>query len=498
MQSLENFLKNVKTLAVVCNQWGDTGKGKFVDYFAEWADIIARGTGGANAGHTIKIKDKTYIFHLIPSGIIYDSEKKINIIGNGVAFDPKVAIGEIELLDKFGLSYNNLNIAYNSKLVLPQHLVIDRIKEAGTGKGGKIGTTGRGIGPVYADYYSRIGLMTNDMLNKDIFAKKLRKNLADKITLLQNEDKEKIKEIMNHPHLESGIFYDSEKIFNEEAIIEKYMQYGEKLKEMICDTDDFLDLSKGIKKILLEGAQGHLLSIDYGSYPYVTSSDCSVRGLAKGVGLKEKDIDMTLGIVKAFYMTRVGGGPFPTEIGGEESEKWCSSNTKKDEEYEYPDADINSPNGFEQGIAIRRIGEEYGATTGRPRRTGWLDLPLLRYAAKTNGPNVILTKIDVLNNCDTIKICDSYNYQGPDYSIGKLVLQKGLEIRTAFPNSEILKYCWPNYKIFPGFKSDISGIKEDNNLPSKLKDIVNFIENSAKVDVKIISTGSDREQTILR
>jgi adenylosuccinate synthase len=495
--NLEKFLKGKKTIAVVCNQWGDTGKGKFVDYFAEWADIIARGTGGANAGHTIKIGYNTYIFHLIPSGIIYDSEDKINIIGNGVALDPRVILEEIGLLDKAGLSYNNLKIAYNSKLVLPQHLVVDRIKEAGTGKGGKIGTTGRGIGPVYTDYYARAGLMTNDMLNKDIFAAKLKKNLKDKITLLQNEDPEKIKEIMNQPHLESGIFYDENEIFNEEAIIERYMEYGRKLKDMISDTDGFINLRKGTHKILLEGAQGHLLSIDYGSYPYVTSSDCSVRGLAKGVGLMEKDIDLNLGIVKAFYMTRVGGGPFPTEIGGKESEKWCSSKTKQDEEIEYPDASVNSLNELEQGIAIRKIGEEYGATTQRPRRTGWLDLPLLRYATRTNGPNVILTKIDVLDYCDTIKICDSYTYDGPDYNLGNKVLSKGATIEVAYPNSEILKHCRPNYKTFPGGNSDISHTKEYENLPSKVGDIINFIKDSAKVNIKIVSVGPEREQTIL-
>jgi adenylosuccinate synthase len=496
---LEEFFEGKKTVAVVCNQWGDTGKGKFVDYFAQWADIIARGTGGANAGHTIQIKDKTYIFHLIPSGIIYDSEKKTNIMGNGVALDPRVVLEELSMLDKSGLSYNNLKIAYNSKLVLPQHLVIDRIKEAGTGKGGKIGTTGRGIGPVYTDYYARIGLITNDMLNKDIFAKKLKKNLQDKITLLQKEDNEKIKEIMSHPHLENGIFYHPKEIFNEEAIIEKYMEYGKKLKDMITDTDNLINLRKGKDKILLEGAQGHLLSIDYGSYPYVTSSDCSVRGLAKGVGLLEKEIDMTLGIVKAFYMTRVGGGPFPTEIGGKESEEWCASNTKNDEQYEYPDADVNSLNQLEQGIAIRKIGNEYGATTGRPRRTGWLDLPLLRYATQTNGKNIILTKIDVLNDCDTIKICDSYIYDGPDYNIGNQTLSKGrVGSYVEFPNSEILKYCWPEYKTFPGWNSDISNIKEYSNLPSNLKNIISFIEDSAKVNVKIISTGPERGETILR
>ena len=509
---LDKFLNNMKTLAVVCNQWGDTGKGKFVDYFAEWADIIARGTGGANAGHTIIINDKKYVFHLVPSGIIHDDAGKINIIGNGVAFDPRATLEELSVLEKEKKSFSNLKIAYNAKLILPQHLVMDRItdsKESSEESKVKIGTTGRGIGPLYTDHYARTGLIVNDMLNKDIFARKLKENLTDKVRILKQRmeeglDPEKLKEVMNHKHLENGRFYDSEKIFNLNAIVETYSNYGNVFRGMIEDTDEFMHSVAGRKKVLLEGAQGLLLSVDYGSYPYVTSSDCSVRGLAKGVGLSEKDIDLTLGIAKAFYMTRVGEGPFPTELGREKSAEFCSSCTKADEDSKFPDAKINDSNEFMQGIAIRRTGQEYGATTGRPRRTGWLDLPLLRYARKINGPNIILSKVDVLSDCDEIKICNSYVYEGPDYNTGSMVLSRGNVIDNAFPISEVLKHCRPEglghngYKIFPGWKSDISNIKQYNELPSKFKDIVEFIEEQANVNVKVISVGPEREQTILK
>lgn len=246
MKTLEQFLDGVNTLAVVCNQWGDTGKGKFGDFFAEWADIIARGTGGANAGHTVKIKDKTYVFHIIPSGIIYDSQGKTSVIGNGVAFDPRAVLEELKFLKDNSLSYNNLRIAYNAKLVLPQHLVMDRVKESNAGEN-KIGTTGRGIGPVYTDHYARIGLTVNDVLNTDLMAKKLKRNLKDKLTLLSKADPEVVKQVMQHPHLENGIFYSSADIFNVDAIVEKYSQYGKELKELIADTDAIVSVTGSLK-----------------------------------------------------------------------------------------------------------------------------------------------------------------------------------------------------------------------------------------------------------
>jgi adenylosuccinate synthase len=251
--SSEKLLKGKKTIAVVCNQWGDTGKGKFVDFFAAWAEIIARGTGGANAGHTIRLGDTEHIFHLIPSGILYDKHGKINILGSGVAFDPGVVEHELSLLKKAKCSFKNLRFSKDAHLVLPQHLLLDRVKESKAGSA-KIGTTGRGIGPVYEDHYARIGLTVNDLLNPKIFEEKFIRNLRDKLVLLAQYDKEVIKKIMQHEHLGGGRFYDEKNIFNIPAIVKEYMRYGKLFQDNIMDTDTFLRQACGKKKILLEGA----------------------------------------------------------------------------------------------------------------------------------------------------------------------------------------------------------------------------------------------------
>jgi len=495
---LNIFLDEKKTVAIVCNQWGDTGKGKFVDYFAKWADIIARGTGEANAGHTIILNNKKYVFHLVPSGILYDSLGKINVVGRGVAFDPRAFIEELNILDKENMTYNNLKISLNAKLILPCHILFDRLKESNAGAN-KIGTTGRGIGPIYVDHYDRKGLTVNDMLNKSLFEKKLKKNITENLSLLKNYDKEMIKTILMHSHLENGAFYNEETILDIPQIINYYTEnYADKLRKYICDAEEFLRENVHKKKILLEGAQGLLLSVDHGSYPYVTSCDTTISGLTKGVGLSEKDVDLNLGIVKAFYMTRVGQGPFPTEMGGELSDKHCSSNTKDTERATYPNASLNSEDELQLGIAVRYIGQEYGATTGRPRRTGWLDLPLLRRATITNGPDIILTKVDVLNDAKKIKLCTEYEYNGDNYYYGDKLIKKGDKIKIAIVDSLILGRCKPIYKEFPGWLSEIKNIKEYKDLPQNLKNIVEYIEKDCNVNVRIISVGAERDETIIK
>jgi adenylosuccinate synthase len=501
MQSLEN----VSTLAVICTQWGDTGKGKLVDYFGQWADVIARGTGGANAGHTISLGGKEYVFHLVPSGILHAG--KLNIIGNGVVLDPRVMIEELDILTSEGISYDNLRIAYNAKLVLPQHLVIDRVRESGSGK---IGTTGRGIGPAYEDHYRRIGLTVNDLLNRDAFAAKFRKNLAVHLPFIRGSGNwDHVHQILKHPHLGGGQYSDSVKVFNTEAIIEQYLAYGKRLAAMIDDTDTTLRELAGKKRVLLEGAQGNLLSVDFGTYPFVTSSDCSVQGLAKGVGLTAGSVDRTIGIAKAFYMTRVGEGPFPTEMGGVRSAEWCGTKgiTRDIERKKFPSVSIKVKSAsdpadgdeFELGIAIRKAGDEYGATTGRPRRTGWLDLSLLRYSSQIagkHGKEVALTKLDVLNQCSLIKVCVGYTYTGPDYRVGSLGLKYGDIIRTAIPSDDVLRYCRPVYQEFPGWMSDICQAKTRQSLPKELAKIIAFVEQEAGVTASLLSVGPDREQTI--
>lgn len=492
-------LRTALTIAITDFQWGDGGKGKFVDLFADWADIIARGTGGANAGHTICFNGQTIILNLIPSGILRDSDGKLNIIGNGVAVDPRIVCSELASLRAKGLSYNHLLIAQNAKLVLPQHLVMDRVRETIAGKR-KIGTTGRGIGPVYMDHVARTGLILNDILNPDSFVHKLRKNLEEKVLLLRTVDPEVIKKIMQHEHLESGIYHDSYAIFNIDAIVERYRKYALELREMICDTDALLRGTLGKLRILLEGSQGTLLSVDWGIQPYVTSSDCSLAGLAKGAGLRERDVDLAFGIAKAPYMTRVGEGVFPTEFGGKASAEWCGTSgvTAKTEQEKYPGASVNSSDPLEQGVGIRIAGREYGATTGRPRRTGWLDLPLLRYAMQFADSDLILTKIDVLDRCEEIRLCVAHRYVGPAFNLGRLTIERGMVLDTAIPITEVLEYIEPVYESLPGWMCDTSGIRTWNAVPEKLEAIISVIEQKTGAKVAAVSVGPDREQTIVR
>lgn len=497
MKNYEKLLKGVKTLAVSCRQWGDTGKGKFSDIFADWADIIARGTGGDNAGHTICCKGQELVTHVIPSGIIYDSEGKINIIGSGVVVYPKSLIRELNGLEERELSYNNLRLAFNAKLITPAEIVLDRVREIIAGEG-KIGSTGKGIGPCYTDFVDRQGLVINDLLNPDFFWAKLQRHLDYKRAILRNLNREMLKKIMAHPHLEDGLYYDQRNIFNAETIFGQYVMYGQILRDLVSDTDAFVKSQLGVQNILAEGSQGDLLSIKHGTYPYVTSSDCTVGGLAQGIGLKESDIDLSLGIIKGFYMTRVGNGPFPTERGAKKSDDWCNggkANREMEDEL-YGNATVNDEDEFLQGVALRRAGNEYGATTKRPRRVGWLDLPLLRYVLGFNQPNVILTKLDVLNDCRVIKICNHYEYQGPLYYLGDQTIKPGDCLYKAIPAAEILQYCKPVYTSFPGWQRSLAGCSRLADLPGELRDILRFVTDQTRMKPRIISIGADREETI--
>lgn len=489
--------KDVNTLAVVCTQWGDTGKGKFIDFFAEEADLIARGTGGDNAGHTFYVDGKKHITHLIPSSICHTG--KTHIIGSGVAFNPMVFMQELDILVNEGISYDNLLVALNAKLILPWHLLIDRLRERCAGK---IGTTGRGITPTYVDHYKRIGLMVNDMLNPDIFRDKLLRNLEDNLRIINGYNSEDIVDIMQDKALGGGDFYANGS-FEVDALIECYLQYGKSLSSMIADTDEIVrEAVHANRRVLLEGAQGVLLSIDYGTYPYVTSSDASIHGLAQGVGISVKFVDRVFAIVKAPYMTRVGDGPFPTEMGGEQSMEWCRTKgiDRESEMQRHPDASLSDINDdeFLLGIAVRKAGAEYGATTGRPRRTGWLDIPLLRHAIKVMDEEVeiVLTKLDVLSGCPTIRVCYSYCYEGPNQRIGKRTLCNGDILNVAIPYAEIIRHCRPLYRDFDGWEKSITGARSIHDLPSELVQIISFIREKTKSRISILSVGPNSEQTI--
>ena len=426
----------MSTLVVVGSQWGDEGKGKITDLLSEEADIIIRYQGGSNAGHTVVMGDKQFIFHLIPSGILHKGVKCL--IGNGVVIDPESLLQEIENLKKKNIEIDdNLLIDFKAHVVLPYHKTLDEIKEMKRGKD-KIGTTQRGIGPAYVDKISRTGIRMIDLIDEKFLPKKLENNLNEKDTIFQR-------------------LYGL-KISNQEKkdILKKYREYGQLLKKYVTDVSLYLNQAiNENKKILFEGAQGTLLDVDHGTFPYVTSSNPIAGGACIGTGVGPTKIDKVMGITKA-YTTRVGRGPFPTEMQGE------------------------------LGEYTRQKGGEFGATTGRPRRCGWFDAVLVNYAVRINGmDNMVLTKIDVLSDFDKIKICTSYKYNE--------------EIIEEFPvNLEILQNCIPVYEEMEGWKGDISQITKYEVLPQQLRDYINRIEELVKTKVVIVSVGPKRSQTIIR
>jgi len=498
--SVKNFTDGKNVIAIVCDQWGDTGKGKFIHLLAsEWAKIVIRGTGGANAGHTLIYNGKQFICHLLPSGIL--NPDVMNVIGRGVALDLSALTREMDQCE--GLNFANLRVSHEACLLMPYHILEDLISP----KSKLIGTTGCGIGPFYSDYYSRLYITMNNLLNKDIFLDKMNKFMDTKQEMFDSLDKVLVKELMfgekyGRKFL-NGLFYDEKTVFNRKKIADYYLDYLlPKFDSHVIDLGKFTEnalLEK--KKILLEGAQGTLLSIDHGTTFYQTSSDCTIEGLAKGCGLKVSDVDLTLGIVKAPYMTRVGNGPFPTEFGGKKSEEYCadSKNNAQSEKAKgiiIDEAINNFADEFTQGIAARIKGGEYGATTGRARRTGWLDLIALKHAIKINGPHLILTKLDIMSNVEAIKLCIGYKYVGENVYYGDILLKNGTKIFEFIRDSEILSKCVPIYREFPGWKGNIAEARLVSELPRKLINILRFIEMFTGGKIDILSVGPGSEQTI--
>lgn len=416
------------TVLVGC-QWGDEGKGKIVDILSENYDIVTRFQGGANAGHTVEIGDNQYILHLIPSGILRNNVKCV--IGNGVVVDPNALLEEIKLLKQNGINVEGrLFISHNAHLIMPYHKLLDSISESSKKK---IGTTGRGIGPCYMDKYARKGIRIVDLLNKEILERKIRDNLEEKNALL--------KKVYDHVGL------DADKIINE------YIQFDKAIDKYITDVPLMLNNSiRDGKSILLEGAQGALLDVDHGTYPYVTSSSPTSGGACTGSGIPPNKITSVFGIVKA-YTTRVGNGPFPTELINDEGEN------------------------------LRKEGAEYGATTGRPRRCGWFDAFLVSYSAMINGiDSVAITKLDVLGTFESIKVCVGYKLNGKSLN--------------SFPTDvEQLNNITPVYETLDGWMEDISKCKSYDELPQKTKDYLEFISDHANIKIEIVSVGPKRKQT---
>jgi adenylosuccinate synthase len=418
---------------VVGAQWGDEGKGKLVDVLSQKADIVARYQGGHNAGHTVVINDEKYILHLIPSGILHRGT--ICIIGNGVVVEPSALLHEIAGLKKRGVEVSgNLLISRNAHVIMPYHIALDNAHEKT--KGNKcIGTTGRGIGPAYVDKMSRVGIRVGDLLDPSALREKLISNLKHVNFLMKN-------------------LYRS-RGFNTEQVFSDYVAYGKKLRMHIADTDLIINdaISRG-RNILLEGAQGTLLDIDHGTYPYVTSSNSIAGGACTGLGIGPTRISKVLGVVKA-YTTRVGSGPFPTEISDSLGEE------------------------------LRAKGGEFGATTGRPRRCGWLDVLILRRAAMVNGlTGMAITKLDILDSMKKIKICTAYKYRG------RLIEE--------FPKDlSILENCVPVYEEMDGWNRSTIGIKNFRDLPARARAYIRRIEKLAGVKAHMISTGQKRDELII-
>jgi len=420
-------------IAIIGSQWGDEGKGRIVDMLSSSVDMVVRFQGGNNAGHTVVKGNDEFKLHLIPSGILYPDVTCV--IGNGVVLNPEVLIEELDSLEGKGINTDNLKISCNAHLVMPYHIMLDEAAEHRLGKS-KIGTTHKGIGPVYADKALRSGIRTQDLQDLKIFRTKLEESLK-----LNNAVMEKI----------YGL-----KPLNLDEVFTEYVKYGKRIEKYIVDTtfliSEALDRNK---KVLFEGAQGTMLDIDHGTYPYVTSSSTVAGGICIGAGVGPGRLDEIIGVVKA-YTTRVGSGPFPTE----ESSKI--------------------------GDFMREKGHEYGTTTGRPRRCGWLDTVVLKYSVMVNTiDNVALTKLDVLTGLKKIKICTSYKYEGKIYNDMPC-------------HQTIMHKCQPIYEEFECWNEDISKVKNFEDLPKSAQDYIKNIERIIKVPVSMISVGAERSKIILR
>nr|P29726.1 RecName: Full=Adenylosuccinate synthetase; Short=AMPSase; Short=AdSS; AltName: Full=IMP--aspartate ligase [Bacillus subtilis subsp. subtilis str. 168]AAA22203.1 adenylosuccinate synthetase [Bacillus subtilis] len=420
----------MSSVVVVGTQWGDEGKGKITDFLSENAEVIARYQGGNNAGHTIKFDGITYKLHLIPSGIFY--KDKTCVIGNGMVVDPKALVTELAYLHERNVSTDNLRISNRAHVILPYHLKLDEVEEERKGAN-KIGTTKKGIGPAYMDKAARIGIRIADLLDRDAFAEKLERNLEEKNRLLEK-------------------MYETEG-FKLEDILDEYYEYGQQIKKYVCDTSVVLNdaLDEG-RRVLFEGAQGVMLDIDQGTYPFVTSSN-PVAAVSQSVLVSARPkIKHVVGVSKA-YTTRVGDGPFPTEL--------------KDE----------------IGDQIREVGREYGTTTGRPPRVGWFDSVVVRHARRVSGiTDLSLNSIDVLAGIETLKICVRYRYKG--------------EIIEEFPASlKALAECEPVYEEMPGWTEDITGAKSLSELPENARHYLERVSQLTGIPLSIFSVGPDRSQT---
>ena len=429
---LKTFNKPLANVIVIGAQWGDEGKGKITDLLSKSADVVVRSQGGVNAGHTVVVKEQTFKLHLIPSGILYPDTECI--IGSGTVIDPKVLLEEIEQLKQLGVSTENLMISQTAHVTMPYHCLLDRASEERRGEY-KIGTTGRGIGPTYADKSERAGIRIIDLMDENDLREKLDWTINYKNVILEK--------LYNLPPLDS------------EVVIAQYLEYAEQLRSYVIDSS--LKIYEAVKKrknILFEGAQGTLLDLDHGTYPYVTSSNPIAGGACVGSGVGPTIIDRVIGVAKA-YTTRVGEGPFPTELDGD------------------------------VGELLGNRGAEFGTTTGRRRRCGWFDAVIGRYAVRINGLDCLaITKLDVLDELAEIKVCVAYEVDG--------------QVCHHFPsNAKQFARCQPIYKTLPGWQQPTSHCRSLNDLPKQALRYLKFLAELMDVPIAIVSLGASRDQTII-
>ncbi|ERG65680.1 MULTISPECIES: adenylosuccinate synthase [Exiguobacterium] len=422
----------MSSVVVVGTQWGDEGKGKITDFLSKQAEVVARYQGGDNAGHTIVFNDTKYKLHLIPSGIFYSD--KTCVIGNGMVVNPKSLVTELAYLHERGVSTDNLRISNRAHVILPYHQLQDKLEEDAKGDA-KVGTTLKGIGPCYMDKAARIGIRIADLLDKEVFAEKLKTVLA-----IKNRMFVKMYEV-------DAIEFDD--------IFEEYYAYGQQFAKYVCDTSVVLNNALDEEqKVLFEGAQGVLLDIDHGTYPFVTSSNAASGGVSSGAGIGPSKIHHVVGVCKA-YTSRVGDGPFPTQLDDE------------------------------IGHTIREVGKEYGTTTGRPRRVGWFDSVVVRHSRRVSGiTDLCLNSIDVLTGLETLKICTAYEFEG------KLLDEYP-------PNFRVLEQCKPVFEELPGWTEDITGIRKFEDLPVNAQNYVKRIEALTGIELLTFSVGPAREQTVI-
>jgi len=422
----------MSNVIVLGAQWGDEGKGKVVDLFSESFDIVVRYQGGHNAGHTVFIGDRKFILKLIPSGILRPGKRAV--IGNGVVVDPGALLDEMEALERAGIDVvSNLAISNRAHVIFPFHRLVEKVSEARSDRVA-IGTTSRGIGPCYEDKVARRGIRMADLIDPEGF---------DELYRILAEDKDTVARAFQ---IHDTIDY--------EEIQERYKRFAERIRPMVCDTAKLLgDAMRAGKRVLFEGAQGSMLDVDHGTYPFVTSSSATAGGACTGAGVPPTRIDAVVGVSKA-YITRVGGGPFPTELFGEEGER------------------------------IRKAGNEYGAVTGRPRRCGWFDAPLLRYTSMINGFDaLVITKLDVLDQLEEIPVCVAYRLQGK-------------EIDEMPASRRAIQAVEPVYTAIPGWKTSTRGAKSYDALPDAAKRYLDFLSTQVGVEIGCISTGPERDETI--